>query len=242
MSELFYKMQQIITNDDSITYYNKQYQETYHSKSGAVEESIKKFVEPAMIKEKSKKGSIKILDICFGLGYNSAAVIDEVLKYNKDCSIEIVGLENDISIIEKIQEVNPKFLSYNFIKSLNQNNLSIKVDNVSVKLLIGDARELITTLKEDFDIIFLDPFSPKKCPELWTESFFKDIKKLEPAHYLFIDLKTKKTTAQHIPKLQKDSLTSSQICGKCHQSIYNTIQGIRNLLSNPHSYHSLFLN
>ncbi|MBS3113175.1 hypothetical protein J4418_03780 [Candidatus Woesearchaeota archaeon] len=178
MSELFYKMQQIITNDDSITYYNKQYQETYHSKSGAVEESIKKFVEPAMIKEKSKKGSIKILDICFGLGYNSAAVIDEVLKYNKDCSIEIVGLENDISIIEKIQEVNPKFLSYNFIKSLNQNNLSIKVDNVSVKLLIGDARELITTLKEDFDIIFLDPFSPKKCPELWTESFFKDIKKL----------------------------------------------------------------
>jgi len=178
MSELFYKMQQIITNDDSITYYNKQYQETYHSKSGAVEESIKKFVEPAMIKEKSKKGSIKILDICFGLGYNSAAVIDEVLKYNKDCSIEIVGLENDISIIEKIQEVNPKFLSYNFIKSLNQNNLSIKVDNVSVKLLIGDARELITTLKEDFDIIFLDPFSPKKCPELWTDLFFKDIKKL----------------------------------------------------------------
>ena len=37
-----------------------------------------------------------------------------------------------------------------------------------------------------------------------------------------VDLKTKKTTAQHIPKLQKDSLTSSQICGKCHQSIYNT--------------------
>ena len=26
-----------------------------------------------------------------------------------------------------------------------------------------------------FDIVFLDPFSPRKNPELWSEEFFKEI-------------------------------------------------------------------
>ncbi len=41
---------------------------------------------------------------------------------------------------------------------------------------MGDARKTITKLPDkEFDIIFLDPFSPKKCPELWTEEFLKNI-------------------------------------------------------------------
>jgi tRNA U34 5-methylaminomethyl-2-thiouridine-forming methyltransferase MnmC len=26
-----------------------------------------------------------------------------------------------------------------------------------------------------FDFVFFDPFSPKKCPELWTEEVFGDV-------------------------------------------------------------------
>ena len=37
---------------------------------------------------------------------------------------------------------------------------------------------IIKNLNQKFDAVFLDPFSPKKCPELWTERFFKDIRKL----------------------------------------------------------------
>lgn len=165
-------MELIITKDNSITYFNEQYQETYHSKSGAVEESIKKFVEPANIQDKSE---LKILDICFGLGYNSAAAIDAV---NSDCKINIIGLEKDPKIIEKIQEVNPCFDSYNIIKKLTLQNLNLIQDNVQIQILLGDARSTIKQLNQKFDVIFLDPFSPKKCPELWTEEFFKDIKRL----------------------------------------------------------------
>jgi tRNA U34 5-methylaminomethyl-2-thiouridine-forming methyltransferase MnmC len=50
-------------------------------------------------------------------------------------------------------------------------------DNVvSVNLVMGDARETIKKLRDDsFDVVFLDPFSPKKCPELWTKEFFDEM-------------------------------------------------------------------
>ena len=72
-------MKEVITKDSSITFYNEEYGETYHSVTGAVEEAYKKFAEPALEAVKGKN-DIKILDVCFGLGYNSAAAIDEILK------------------------------------------------------------------------------------------------------------------------------------------------------------------
>ena len=49
---------------------------------------------------------------------------------------------------------------------------------MKLRIIIGDAGETIKNLNQKFDAVFLDPFSPKKCPELWTEKFFKDIRKL----------------------------------------------------------------
>ena len=62
------------TGDGSFTYLNIGINETYHSKSGALEESFYKFAIPAL-ENKLKMKKIKILDICFGLGYNSVAAI-----------------------------------------------------------------------------------------------------------------------------------------------------------------------
>ncbi|MCU0548363.1 MAG: MnmC family methyltransferase, partial [Leptolyngbya sp. Prado105] len=46
--------------------------------------------------------------------------------------------------------------------------------HVQAKLLIGDARQTIQQLSRfDADAIFFDPFSPRKCPQLWTIEFFQ---------------------------------------------------------------------
>lgn len=165
-------MKEIITNDNSKTFFNEEYQETYHSTSGAIEEAFKKFVEPCDIQ---KVDEIKILDICFGLGYNSAAAIETIRKINPECKIIIYALENDKEILNRIQNLNPKLKYYNIIKDVAKNH-KYKKENIEINLILGDARKTIKTIKEEFDIVFLDPFSPKKCPELWTEEFFKDIK------------------------------------------------------------------
>jgi tRNA U34 5-methylaminomethyl-2-thiouridine-forming methyltransferase MnmC len=169
-------MKQVKTGDDSVTYHNPKYDETYHSTSGAVEEAFEKFVKPCKIKERSKeKDSIKVLDICFGLGYNSCAAIDAT-----ECKIFITALENDEEIIHRIKEVDPQFENYSLLKELIRTKprthaWKLSTDKVNIKLILGDAREEIKELKNKFDCIFLDPFSPKKCPELWTKEFMQDI-------------------------------------------------------------------
>ena len=54
-------MKLVKTNDNSYTFHSDKYDETYHSTSGALEESLKKFVEPCGIKD-----GMNILDIGFG--------------------------------------------------------------------------------------------------------------------------------------------------------------------------------
>ncbi|MBT4824003.1 hypothetical protein HN695_02930 [Candidatus Woesearchaeota archaeon] len=185
-------MKQITTNDNSITYHNEEYDETYHSTSGAIEEAQKKFVEACEIREfvgkKDNNGkfvhnSISILDVCFGLGYNTAVAIDNILGINPDCKIIVVALENDPTILNEINKLNPKINSFPIIKQLisklaSNNEYEVNLNNIKILLLLDDARETIKTLQNQeikFNFCFLDPFSPKKCPELWTEEFFKDI-------------------------------------------------------------------
>jgi predicted methyltransferase len=135
-------MEKVITKDSSVTFYSEKYKETYRSISGAEEESVKKFVEPAKVAEKAKSGRIDILDVCFGLGYNSAAAIDAALKSNPNCKVSVLGLENDTEIISKIEEVNPSFQSYKIIKKLIKMH-EISEKNIHIKLIIGDARNTI---------------------------------------------------------------------------------------------------
>ncbi|MDP2749203.1 MAG: MnmC family methyltransferase [Nanoarchaeota archaeon] len=182
------ELKEVITADGSITFHNPKYDSEYHSRSGAEEEAVKKYAEQSNLAELAKtEHSIRILDICFGIGYNSAAAIDAINAVDPKCSINVLGIDNDPQIIAKIQDVNSKFLSYDKIKKLSKNKINekqhwVKEDNVQMMLFINDARIVLKMLAKEnnpalrFDAVFLDPFSPIKCPELWTEDFFKDIR------------------------------------------------------------------
>ncbi|MEA3515120.1 MAG: MnmC family methyltransferase [Nanoarchaeota archaeon] len=160
-------MKQVTTRDDSITLFNEQYQEHYHSHTiGAIEEAFVKFAEPCKIKD-----GMKILDVCFGLGYNTLAAI------SMSKNLEIVGLENDPKILEKTAtiEVPERFRKdYEIIRKAAK-TLEYHEDGLKIKILVGDARQKIKEAGTNFDAVFLDPFSPKKCPELWTKEFFDEI-------------------------------------------------------------------
>ena len=171
-------MKQIITKDRSITLHNDEYNETYHSVTGALEETYEKFIKPCRIKELAKKGNLRILDICFGLGYNAIAAIDTALESSPNCEIEVISLEKSF-IHEDLTALSPKLKHYSIIKKLKHdpiNNQYIYEDkNIHLIIKIGDAVETVKKVIGKFDAVFLDPFSPKKNPELWTYGFFKDI-------------------------------------------------------------------
>ena len=164
-------MRVVKTKDNSYTLYSDKYEECYHSISGALEESFKKYVEPCEIKP-----GMNILDIGFGLGYNSGAAIQKARKIN------IISLEKDINVLKQIQKIKVPYYftqTYEIIKAAAK-TLSYKDKNVELNILLGDATKTIKnilTTKTKFDAVFLDAFSPPKNPELWTVEFFKDIEK-----------------------------------------------------------------
>ena len=61
-------MKLVKTKDGSFTFYSKEFDEHYQSLSGAEEEARKKYAEQSELDRFCKK-DIRILDICFGIGY-----------------------------------------------------------------------------------------------------------------------------------------------------------------------------
>ena len=118
-------MKKVITADNTETFLNEEVKETYHSQTGAVEEALKKYAIPCKIKEKAETGTLRILDVCFGMGYNSAMAIDVALEANPCCQIEVVGLEYDPEIVKKIQEVNPPINFFQHYKDLEGKEVKI---------------------------------------------------------------------------------------------------------------------
>ncbi len=165
-------MDQIMTTDGSITYHNEEAGECYHSKSGAIEESIEKYAKPADIEDGDR-----VLDVCFGIGYNALAAI------YRHKNIEVIGLEKDPKIIEKISEVevpDEYKQDYLLIKEASLKGHHEDAEKkIRLKIIMGDARETVKGLAEEsFDAVLFDPFSPKKAPHMWTAEFFSDIYKV----------------------------------------------------------------
>jgi len=162
------KLELVRTKDNSTTFRNTLIDETYHSTTGAREEAVEKYARPCGIGEREE---VKILDVCFGLGYNTAAAL-EMFKGKR---IEIVGLENDEEIINAVSNIDYPFSSKEIIFKITKEK-KYTSEKVRAQLIVGDARESVKKLSsETFDVVFFDPFSPKKCPELWTKEFFSDV-------------------------------------------------------------------
>jgi tRNA U34 5-methylaminomethyl-2-thiouridine-forming methyltransferase MnmC len=168
-----------ITADGSMSFRNISVDEMYHTKSGALEESFEKHAKPLKVWEKQNP---VIFDICFGLGYNSAAAIDVIRMNGNNSLITVYCFENDKEILEKISDIEAKFESFGIIKLFINNFLSSgeqyyedTFDNVRFIMIFGDARETVSKAQQCADYVFFDPFSPTHHPEMWDKSFMKKV-------------------------------------------------------------------
>ena len=172
-------LQELITNDGTLSLRSLAYQENFHSNIGALKETKNKFINPSKL-DRFKNKSIKVLDICFGLGYNSAFLFNELLKQSS--KLDWFALEIDKRPLNFSS-------NNNFFKTLwdqkvieifeslsKKGNYTDKEFNCTINW--GDARKKIFDIPKEikFDLVFLDGFSPQKCPEIWTEDFLLKIK------------------------------------------------------------------
>ncbi len=170
-----------LSDDGSFTAYSKEYKEHYHStKDGALYESLVKHVIPSFNLQKNKD-EITILDICFGLGFNTLATLYYVKKNNITSKINIYSPELDGSLVKSLSDFTyPKEFEdmHHIVKALLECGIYTD-EQFHIEVFIGDAREYIQTFKElKFDVVYQDAFSPSSNPILWTREYFRDIKKI----------------------------------------------------------------
>ncbi len=168
----------VLCEDGTHTLYSKEFDEPYHStKDGALHESLEKHVKPALsfVKEKKK---LTILDICFGLGYNTFATLYYILKNDLKTKVHILSPEFDKGLIRSLSAfAYPS--EFEIIKPVIyavSKELFYEDEQFRIEILPGDARESIPKIREKVDVVYQDAFSPAHNPLLWTQEYFRDVR------------------------------------------------------------------
>lgn len=166
----------ITTDDGSLTFYNSQFGEHYHTLAGARSEAEKKYIVPGQLATRLRQGPVKLLDICFGLGYNSLVACETTIENGGELSItalemdrtvvaEAAGKLDGISTVVNWPEILEALLAHGH---WNKGGISITIH-------WGDARHQIKKVTRPFDLLWLDAFSTQKNCELWTVDFFTQL-------------------------------------------------------------------
>jgi tRNA U34 5-methylaminomethyl-2-thiouridine-forming methyltransferase MnmC len=166
----------IVTNDGSVTIHIEDWDESYHSKHGAIQEAYHVFIKNGldMINANEK---VSILEIGFGTGLNAFITFLEQKKRNLD--IEYVGVEAYPILLEEVTELN-------YVSKLEAEDFQsifklMHEVNWEKEAIIGSNFKLTKrnqffqdiTDKEKFNLIYFDAFGFRVQPELWNETIFK---------------------------------------------------------------------
>jgi len=166
-----------LSEDGSYTAYSKEYDEHYHStKDGALHESFTKHINPAF-SIKQNQDEINILDICFGLGFNTLATLLFYKQNSLKSKIKIYSPELDASLVKSLVNfIYPKeFEEFKpVIEAICKDGI-YEDNDFYIEVFLGDAREYIKRFTNKFDIVYQDAFSPSTNPILWTKEYFSDI-------------------------------------------------------------------
>jgi len=169
------KREIIQTQDGSTTILLPEWEESYHSKHGAIQEAYHVFIKNGLDLFKGK--SVSILEIGFGTGLNAFITFLEATKASQP--IDYVGVEAYPVLLDEA-------LQMNYVSQLDASNTSEIFKAIhefawEEKQFISDNFSLtkrkqffqdITDI-EQFDLIYFDAFGFRVQPELWSLEIFK---------------------------------------------------------------------
>lgn len=167
----------VMTSDGSVSLFNKQLGEHYHSTFGAITESRHVFIRHGLMPLISRKNDISIMEIGFGTGLNALLTMEKCfhsiqLYYE---TIDILPLEqNVITQLNYTENDDLKTFADQFLQmhsSAWNEEVSLNEDFIFKKIRIS-LHEYKPAL-DFFDLIYFDAFSPGVQPELWSEEVFE---------------------------------------------------------------------
>lgn len=166
----------VITADGSHSIHLPEWNESYHSKHGAIQEAQHVFIKNGLDYLYNHE-KLHILEIGFGTGLNAYITLLESIKRNK--SIEYCGVEAYPLALSEV-------LNLNYAEVLGDNQTKVLFDEMhkqdwekQIKLNQNFSLLKRKMLFEDidfvnqFDLIYFDAFGYRVQPELWSVEIFK---------------------------------------------------------------------
>jgi tRNA U34 5-methylaminomethyl-2-thiouridine-forming methyltransferase MnmC len=167
-------MELIFTEDGSHTLYLKDLNETYHSRHGAIQESVHVFIKNGLryYISVSHKKEIHLFELGLGTGLNALLSAIEAEKFKCQINYEVIEPHPVPSAVS---------LQLNYVKRISQPGLELLFKKIhdtewGVDLPLSDYFRIkkdqtffenYPEIKNRFDVIYYDAFAPGKQPEIW---------------------------------------------------------------------------
>lgn len=183
-------MQIQATEDGSHTLYSEAFDEIYHSRRGAWQESNHVFIQAGLAHSFQQKEHIHLLEIGLGTGLN--AILTAKYIYQQAYKVYYVGLEPIPVPLEIITQLNyGDFLEEDFLKkkylTLHQSAWNETI-HLTENFDIYKSSEGIMSFEAAmlFDLVYFDAFAPTKQAEMWTTEVFSKIYTLLSPNGIFV--------------------------------------------------------
>lgn len=180
MSRFVPDMQIITTEDGSHTLFAEQFNEIYHSRHGAIQESQHVFIKTGLdyVLEQNKTNTASILEIGFGTGLNALLTMLQAEKRNLKINYTTIELYPvDIATIKELnytQQLGYEYCygPYHSMHLVRWNEAHDVTPHFNFKKINASVIEHRFE-PESFDLIYFDAFAPDNQPEMWSVDVFK---------------------------------------------------------------------
>lgn len=170
----------ILTADGSHSIVNTALNETYHSRHGALQESVHVFINSGLkhLLENNRLEEIKILEVGFGTGLNALLTLEQALHLKSKfhyTSLEGFPLTQDIWKQLNYSEHSAELKVY--FNKLHETDWGADQPILS-NFILHKKQSLIQEVdlpQNHFDLVYFDAFAPSKQPEMWTSEVLKKV-------------------------------------------------------------------
>jgi hypothetical protein len=163
------------SGDGSFSLHSARFGEAFHASDGALREAVASFVAPAELHRFAGGSVLRVVEVAVGTGTNTAALI--TAAGSGGLELEWWGMESDPEPL-RIALADPAFRRQWSAAVVQR----LEAWAAGPRLLWGDARARLGQLEEPLrgscDLVLLDAFSPRRCPELWTVDFLGRLARL----------------------------------------------------------------
>lgn len=196
----------IQTNDGSFTLWRKDIDETYHSRHGAIQESLHVFIKEGLqyYIQNNPKDAISILEVGFGTGLNAYLTALEGESHTIDYTgLEPLPVSNEL--INKLCEQDELILNKELYQLLHEAEWETQKE-ITPSFFLNKVKQELQgyNSQKPFDLIYFDAFGFRAQEEMWTLEILQKIASLCTKGSVFVTYACKGTLKRGLKEVGFD--------------------------------------